>query len=408
MSTTDTVHTMGLLDDIEIDPDFHQMVAASSSSSVNNDSLAWDYQTTGNSILDAACGGVGDKRGIPVGRITVISGKTSTYKTYHVLEAVIQHLIQGPDRVAGVIDSEKAWSQMSLDTLGVPRSISERIHIIKSPVETPALYIEHLYPALIGYMDKTISNGQKPLLIVDSLTNIPVKAEEDNLIVGNNNAFNMERQKVSKRISQVLPAILEEQKVSLIVTVHLAQEIKRINSFQGPSYKETVSESFMYGASLLIRLEKQFSEDGKPEEAGYPEGVRVTERIQIRASVKKTRMNPENSVTYNIIPGFGFDNIRNSLSFLESGLSKVGGVAEYKQKMGEVLRELGIFTDTFNTKAEYGSALRKYSTLSAANSQRVETLLRPLIFQVWDDILSQKKPYAYTKYEYLAGSESDI
>lgn len=395
--------TMNLLDldTLSIDSDFQALVTAGRNTPLEKDSLTWRFQSTGNDILDAACGGRQDERGIPVGRLTVFSGKTGSYKTYHVLEAAINFLLENPKHVVGVVDTEESWSDMYLQTMGIPSSLADRIQIIRSPAETPAVYLEHLYPAILAYIDRSDSTGLKPMIIIDSLSNIPTLADEEILTSGDAAKFNSTKNKTLKRFTKALPGILKEKEITMIVVSHLVQELfKKTSSFMGPSYKEEVTEAIGYIASLTIRLERVFSEEGKPSDTGYAAGMTVSEQVRIRAKAIKTRNNPENSVQYVMIPGFGCDNLNSVLEFLETGLGKLGGANAYKDKIQEVLTVLKL-PSSFSSKGEYTATIKAFALETAKNLSLVRKQLRPIVFEVWDKLLEKRRPYKYSKYSYL-------
>ena len=404
---TTATRTMSLLDldNLELDSNFQLMVAAGRNTPLEKDSLVWNFQSTGNDILDAACGGRQGERGIPVGRLTVFSGKTGSYKTYHVLEAAINFLLENPKHVVGVVDTEESWSEMYLQTLGIPTSIADRIQIIRSPAETPSVYLEHLYPAILAYIERSEAKGLKPMFVIDSISNMPTLADEEILSSGDASRFNSTKNKTLKRITKALPGILKEKEITMIVVSHLVQELfKKTSSFMGPSYKEEVTEAIGYIASLTIRLERVFSEEGKPSDTGYAAGMTVSEQVRIRAKAIKTRNNPENSVQYVMIPGFGCDNLTSDLEFLETGLGKIGGATAYKDRMKEVLGTIGLPND-YSNKAEYTANIRIFAQENAKNLSIVRNQLRPIVFEVWDRLLEKRRPYKYAKYSYLEEGE---
>ena len=401
VTTQEQINILNMADDISMDG-MQLAVAVKSYAESNLDGFVWHFSSTGNDILDAACGGCGSERGIPKGGVVVLSGKTGSFKTYHAMEAGIQHILENPNGVVGLIDTEESKNMAYLDTLGLPESIKRRIHIIESPYGTPAIYLEHLFSTINAYIAQCETNGEVPLLIIDSISNIPTLADEGILESGDPSKFSGAKGKTLKRLTKSLPAKLRSKGISLIAISHLSQVIDfGARSNYGPRYKEDITDAFGYIANLIVRFEEPFSEDSKPTTSGYAGGMKVTEKARIRARVIKTRNNPENSVEYTIIPGYGVDNLASNLEFLASGSNQTWKADGYKAKLKGLLDQLGVPSSGMTTKLQVESAIKKFAEESSSNNNKVRQLMRPLVFECWDAMLEKNRPYKHTKYEYL-------
>jgi RecA/RadA recombinase len=289
----------------------------------NTLSIVRDWIDTGSYALNAICSGSLYK-GIPVGRITGLSGPTGSGKTLIMNKIMANAQKKGYYPV--IWDSESAVDSDTAKSVGC-----DTTNMKYYPVETVEETRNQIAKFLDNVIEKNIS--QKFIIGLDSLGNLS-SSKEINDVADDKGAMDMgARAKGIKSMMRVLTTKAAKAGVPIIFTNHIYANPAELY----PSLIKTQSGGFgpLYLASLLIQLsltqeksdaKKKNDDDEEPTDNIIPIAHRVN-GINLSAMTIKNRFVPP------------FLKTELYLNF-KSGLSKYSGIKEIATAFG-LLKAVG-------------------------------------------------------------------
>jgi len=225
-----------------------------------------NWLNTGNYLLNAQISG-SLKKGIPEGRVTMLSGVAGTGKTY--LSLNISRAAQAQGYKIIWVDTENAIDDETFTRFGI--NLEDVLYVPMNVISELSTYLLNMLNSLIEARD----GGQeidKYLIIIDSLGNLSTDKEVRDVESGSDKA-DMTRAKELKRLFRVLTKKLGQLKIAAVITNHV---YANVGSFY-PSNTVSGGSGAIFNASTIIELSKaQLKEDGD----GKPKtGIVVTSNI---------------------------------------------------------------------------------------------------------------------------------
>lgn len=267
-----------------------------------------DWISTGSSLLDLAISNR-PYGGLPVGRITEITGLESSGKSL-----VAAHLLAETQRKAGTavfIDTESAVSEAFLTAIGV--NISKMMYI---PLDT----VEDIFQAIESVVNSVRNNDKKRLvtIVVDSLAAASTKVEME----GNYDQSGYATQKaiiLSKAMRKITNLIARER-ICLVFTNQLRQKMNAM-AFSDP-YTTSGGKAVGFHSSVRLRL----SNSGALKKKDWG-GVDQIIGNKVEAKVTKNRLGPpQRKASFEMFYDSGIDNYSGWLKVLATyKLIKQGG-----------------------------------------------------------------------------------
>jgi len=268
------------------------------------------YVSTGSTLLDEAIGKGG---GIPIGRITELSGKSATGKS-----AFCYAILGNVQKMGGVgvlLDTESAADPDFAATLGVD---VDRL-IVSQPDSIEDLYNQTFN--LITKIRETISPDTPVVICADSCVP-PSKAEIEKTLT--------EPPKVAENAvmnRRALKKIVNEISIHNIAFVGINHLVANPLAMYGPKEISTGGSAWSYFPSIRIKL--RTAEVLSSKVKGVPEGIRM------QATIVKNRLGPPGKeVLTSLYYDRGIDDVDSLLYFAKQngvfGTSK--GWLEYEGK----------------------------------------------------------------------------
>lgn len=261
------------------------------------------FVPTGSLLFNALLGG-SIFNGLPDNKITAFAGEESTGKTYLLLDVIKHFLIQNPDGVAVIFETEGAISKKMLTERGID---AKRVLII--PVQTVQEFRTSIHNVLDIYTAQKKTERKPMFLGLDSVGMLSTTKEMEDTEAGKETQ-DMTRARLLKGVFRTITLKLAKVGVPLILTNHTYLE-------QGVMYPRQImsgGKGAAYAASTLIFLSKSKDKDGK-EVIG----------VKLKAKLQKGRIVKENT------------EVELLLNY-QTGLYKYFGLLEYAQEAGIVER----------------------------------------------------------------------
>jgi len=266
------------------------------------------WVSTGSTLLDKAIA-----NGIPIGRITEISGKSSTGKS-----ALVYSILANVQKQGGLgvlLDTESAADPKFASILGVNVDT-----LIVSQPET----IEDMYSQAFNFIKRIREkvDPDVPVVICADSCVPPSRAEVEKTLAEPakiaENAF-MSRRALKKIVNEI-----SIHNISFIGINHL---VANPMAMYGPKEIPTGGTAWAYFPS--VRLQLRTSERIESKVKGVPEGIRITARVT------KNRMGPPGrEATFALFYDRGIDDIESLVEFgKQNGLfGSARGWLEYQGK----------------------------------------------------------------------------
>ena len=256
------------------------------------------WVSTGSPMLDLAISNR-PNGGLPVGRITEITGLEGSGKSL-----LAAHAIADTQRQGGLgvyIDTENALNQEFLEAIGV--DIKKMLYV---PLET----VEDIFEAIDSIIESVRASDKKKLvtIVVDSVagasTKVEISADYDQAGYATQKAII-----ISKAMRKVTNLIGRER-ISLIFTNQLRT---RLGVSFGDPWTTSGGKAIAFHSSCRIRLKQMGQLKSKIG------GVDQVVGIKTRAQVIKNRMGPPlRSVDYDIYFDSGIDNYGSWLQMMKT------------------------------------------------------------------------------------------
>jgi RecA/RadA recombinase len=261
------------------------------------------FISTGSLLFNALLGG-SLFNGLPDNKITAFAGEESTGKTFLLLDAVKNFLIENLDGVAIIFETEGAISKKMLVERGID---AKRVLII--PVQTVQEFRTSIHNVLDVYIEQKKSEKKPMFLGLDSVGMLSTTKEMEDTEAGKETQ-DMTRARLLKGVFRTITLKLAKAGVPLVLTNHTYLE-------QGVMYPRQImggGKGAAYAASTVIFLSKSKDKDGK-EVIG----------VKLRAKLQKGRIVKENT------------EVELLLNY-KTGLYKYFGLLEFAQEAGIVER----------------------------------------------------------------------
>lgn len=273
-----------------------------------------DWIPTGNYALNALISG-DIYKGIPSGRITILSGKSATGKTFLALNTAREAQKQGYFIVwldsENALNAEQAINNFNIDP-------SKFRHEIVNTVAEVRTYCKKLTNKLLELKD---SKKQIPkiLIVIDSIGNLATQKEVNDALSGSEKA-DMTRAKEIKSLFRVLTADLAKLHIPLIGINHVYDNI---TSLYGGSVQSGGS-GMAFMPSVNVELSKSQMKEG-------------TERIGItvNAKLEKARFAaPYHPIKFQILFNKGMNKFIGLESFMDESTFNILGYGPGRYKVG--------------------------------------------------------------------------
>ena len=173
-----------------------------------------EYTSTGNLLFDAQISG-SVFGGLPNSQIITLGGESGVGKTYFSISLIKNFQDQYPDNnLVLIFDSETAINKSRLDNFGVNM---DRVNYfpIHSIMDLKTQITKVLQKLNLNYERGAI----KPLIIIDSVGNLPSSREIDNALKAND-AADFTRAKELRSLFRIVTQMLSTHGIPLISTTH--------------------------------------------------------------------------------------------------------------------------------------------------------------------------------------------
>lgn len=308
------------------------------------------FITSGCKVLDLTLGG-----GWPVGRISNIVGDKSSGKTLLAIEACANfgNTYEGP---IWYRESEAAFDEDYAEALGMP---IDKIDFIADDQQFEA--IEDWYEDFEAELEAQ-ENDTPGLYILDSLDALSDRAELQRKI--DENTYGMTKQKKLGELFRKLVRIQERKNVHMMIVSQVRDNIDA-GSF-GEKFRRSGGKSLDFYASQSLWLSHMKTLKKQVRGVSRPYGIHVG------AKCKKNKVSlPGRQCEFDVIFGFGIDDLGASVTFLEETKAN---------------KELGL------TQKELGDLRKGTMKLDAEEYQNWLDKVNPLVEEIWYEIDSQLLP----------------
>jgi recombination protein RecA len=252
-----------------------------------------DFINSGAQILDCVVGG-----GWPLCRLVNIVGDKSTGKTLLAIEAIANFERQYPDGLTAYAEAEAAFDDNYAMALGV-----DMTKVRRPEVST----VEELFDSLQRFIQLVGPDGCG-LYVVDSLDALSDKAEQERKI--SDSTYGASKPKQLGQLFRRLIKPLEKSKVCVII---ISQTRDNIGVTFGEKHTRSGGRALDFYASIILwlahlgQIKRQIG------------GITRPVGIQVKAKCKKNKIGlPFRECSFDIIFGYGIDDISSNLDFLKS------------------------------------------------------------------------------------------
>jgi len=305
-----------------------------------------DWISTGSSVLDVA---ISNRKygGVPIGRVTEVSGLESSGKSL-----LVAHILANTQKKGGIaiyMEGEVSAYSSFLKAIGVDLNKMIYIHVTS---------IEQMFSLMDQLVSKIREKGKDRLvtIAVDSIAGIPTKSELEGTF--DREGYATDKAILMSKGMRKITGMIGEQKIALIFTNQLRS---KLGISWGDNFVTPGGHALAFHSSVRIRL-KQMAKIKKTE-AGKDKII----GIQSRAYVVKNRIGPPyRHADFNIFFDSGIDDYGGWLTVLKDyNLIDKDGKTSYILRLSEGVEIDGEKEFKFNAKKwlkviEENEKLREY------------------------------------------------
>jgi len=255
-----------------------------------------EFINSGCEILNCVLAGSGG--GWPLGRISNVVGDKSTGKTLLAIEAMANFNHQYPDGTMCYAETEAAFDDNYARALGMDMS-----HVLRPKVDT----VEDLFDDMVEFLAKVGKKG-RGLYIVDSLDALSDKAEKGRGIDAPTYGASK-----PKQLGQLFRRLIKPLERSLVHVMIISQTRDNIGVTFGEKHTRSGGRALDFYASQILWLANL----GQLKKT--IEGITRTVGVQVKSKCKKNKIDlPFRECSFDILFGYGIDDITSNLNYLKS------------------------------------------------------------------------------------------
>lgn len=256
-----------------------------------------EFFSSGCAILDCVLGG-----GWAEDRLLNITGDASSGKTLLAIEASSNFIRKYPQGQVWYCETEAAFDPEYAEALGLDM---DKVNFLDDIHTVEALY--ESFEELLKEMENA-GEGQKALYIIDSLDALSDMAELERKMTDGSYGTSKAR-----KISELLRRMNAQLHKSNVTVMTISQTRENIGVSFGEKYTRSGGRAIRFYASQELWLALV----GKIEKTS--KGIKRTTGVKVRAKVKKNKCGlPHRECDFNILFGYGIDDLSANLQWLES------------------------------------------------------------------------------------------
>jgi len=233
-----------------------------------------DYISTGSYVLNSIISG-DIYKGIPAGRVIVLSGQSGTGKSF-VAASIAREAIK-KDYTILWVDTENATDVEFAERLGMDPS---KVIYIPSVAVTTLEDFRNVAFKMLKVIEEDKDKTKKYVMILDSLGNLSASKELKDAEASKSAADMGQRSKVIRGIFRVLTPLLVAKKITFIAVNHTYTNTASLYGGQ----IESGGEGAVYNPTVSIRFSKSKVKDKKDD--------KKIVGVQLRAVTTKNRISP--------------------------------------------------------------------------------------------------------------------
>ena len=290
----------------EFNRDSDGKIAWSLATDTDNPTDVKTFISTGNTLLDYC---ISNRRngGIPVGKLTEISGEEASGKSLLVAHLIAE--VQRRDGIAIYIDTENSANPDFLTRVGVD---------VKAMVYLQPGCVEDVGDAIVKTINMARAKAPGKIILIawDGIAATPCRAELNGEFDLNMN-LQLEKSKVLSKMMRLIGDTVGKEQVALVFTNQLKT---KIGVMYGDPMTTPGGKAVPYAASVRLRMESA----GRQSD----DKTKVVWGVRTRAKVVKNRLGPPfRNCVFDILFASGIDDIGSWMDRLhESGeIFKQGG-----------------------------------------------------------------------------------
>lgn len=259
-----------------------------------------DWISTGSSLLDLA---ISNRRngGVPVGRITEITGLESSGKSL-----IAAHILAETQKKGGIsvfIDTEAAVSRDFLQAIGV-----NLVDMMYVPLET----IEDIFQAMENIINsaRNSNNDRLVTIVVDSLAGATTEVEADADF--SKDGYATTKAILLSKAMRKITNLIAKERICVVLTNQLRQKMNAM-AFADP-YVTSGGKAVGFHSSIRVRL----ANAGALKKKDFG-GVDMIVGNKIQAKVIKNRLGPaQRKASFEIFYNSGIDNYSGWVTVLKT------------------------------------------------------------------------------------------
>lgn len=263
------------------------------------------FFSSGCAILDCVLGG-----GWAEDRFINVTGDSSSGKTLLAIEACANFLRKHPEGKVWYCETEAAFDYEYAEALGIPIDSIEFIEDVHT--------VEELHASFEEVLKELDGQDTKTLYVIDSLDALSDKSELERSM--SEGSYGTSK---ARKLSELLRRMNAELHKSNVTVFTVSQTRENIGVSFGERYTRAGGKAIRFYASQELWL----ALTGKIEKTS--KGVKRVVGVKVRARVKKNKCGlPHRECDFEILFGYGIDDLKANLQWLES-------VKELERHFGE-------------------------------------------------------------------------